>query len=229
MKKSVLLLAALPLMTAATPLQLKTHDFTELKVSGPLNVDYVCCPDSAGIIEIIGEASQVGWVEASGTSKRLKLVLKVPDEAISDGKNLPRVRVFSSNLSKVENDGDSTVRVLSAAPVAEFSARVLGNGRIGVRHVEATRVTGSLLAGHGVLALAGKCTSATLKLTGAGSIQADELRSKEATVWFTGTGTVGVNASETLSVKGSGSGTVYVVGAPTLKTNTIGIKIQPVE
>lgn len=216
-------------MAIGAPLQLKTRDFVELKVSGPLNVDYVCSPDSAGIVEITGADNQVNWVEVSGSDRMLKLSLKIPDEANSDGKELPSVRVYSSFLSKVENEGDSTVRVLSSAPVAEFSARVLGNGRVGIRHIEATRVTVSNLAGHGTLAISGKCSVATIKLTGAGSVQADAMQSKDATVWFTGTGSVGVWATDTLNIKGTGSGTVYVVGSPALNTKTIGVKVQPVE
>lgn len=127
------------------------------------------------------------------------------------------------------NEGDSTVRVLTTTPVAQFSARVIGNGRIGVRTIKAGEVTGSILSGHGVLALTGECTKAMLKLTGTGVIQADGLQSKDATVWTTGTGSVGVWATKTLTIKGAGSGTVYVLGSPELKQKTIGVKVQPID
>ena len=40
-------------------------------------------------------------------------------------RNLPTVRVYSSYLSKVENSGDSTVRVLASACMPEFNAKVI--------------------------------------------------------------------------------------------------------
>ena len=227
----ILFVLLLPVaVNAAGPLALQTHDFRELRVRGPLNVEYVCSPDSAGLILISGAVDeQLSWVEASGTSKKLTLQLKMPDESISTPANLPSVRVFSSYLTKVDNEGDSTVIVNSPAAGAQFAARVIGNGRVSVRNIKAGEVEGSILSGHGVIALSGDCNKASLKLTGTGVIQADALQAREAFVWCTGTGTVGVWAVKNLTIKGAGSGTVYIKGTPDIKQKTVGVKIQMIE
>lgn len=215
---------------AAGPLTLRTHDFMELRVRGPLNVDYVNSPDSAGLIEISGPVEeQLSWVEADGSGRKLTLALQVPADVVTTPRNLPRVRVYSSYLTKIDNEGDSTVRVISPASVARFSARIIGNGRISVRNLRAGEVDGSILSGHGVLAMDGRCTKSALKLTGTGVIQADNLRSTDAAVWCTGTGSIGVWATKNLSIKGAGSGTVYVLGSPEIKQHTVGVKVQPIE
>ncbi|MDE6146235.1 MAG: DUF2807 domain-containing protein [Muribaculaceae bacterium] len=215
---------------AAGPLALKTHDFQELKVRGPLNVEYVSSADSAGMILISGIAEeQLSWVEASGSGRKLTLHLRVPDEQVSVPRELPSVRVYSSYLTKVENEGDSTLIVNAPEAGARFSALVIGNGRVSVRDIKAGEVEGSILSGHGVVALSGDCNKASLKLTGTGVIQADALRATDGYVWCTGTGTVGVWAVKTLKIKGAGSGTVYIKGTPEISQKTVGVKIQMIE
>lgn len=215
---------------AAGPLTLQTHDFQELRVRGPLNVEYVSSPDSAGLIVISGPVEeQLSWVEASGNNRKLTLKMEIPAEQPTTPRNLPSVRVYSSYLTKVDNEGDSTLIVNSPAAGAQFSARIIGNGRISVRNIKAGEVNGSILSGHGVIALSGDCNKASLKLTGTGVIQADALRATEAFVWCTGTGTVGVWAVKNLTIKGAGSGTVYIKGTPDIKQKTMGVKLQMIE
>lgn len=215
---------------AAGPLSLKTHDFQELKVRGPLNVEYVASADSAGVILVTGAFDeQLSWVEASGSGRKLTLNLKMPDEQTVVPRNLPSVRVYSSYLTKVENEGDSTLIVNAPDAGARFSATVIGNGRVSVRSIKAGEVSGSVHAGHGIVAISGDCNKASLKVTGAGVIQADALRATDASVWCTGTGNVGVWAVKTIKIKGAGSGTVYIKGTPVISQKTVGVKIQMIE
>ncbi|MBD5238774.1 MAG: hypothetical protein HDS64_03255 [Bacteroidales bacterium] len=215
---------------AAAPLTLQTTDFQELRIRGPLNVEYVSAPDSAGLIVISGPAEeQLSWVEASAANRKLTLRMNVPAEQTQTPRNLPSVRVYSSYLTKVDNEGDSTVIINSPSAGAQFAARIIGNGRISVRAIKAGEVNASILSGHGIIALSGDCNKASLKLTGTGVIQADALRASEAAVWCTGTGTIGVWAVKLLTIKGAGSGTVYVKGTPDIKQKTWGVKLQMIE
>lgn len=215
---------------ASEPLALQTHDFQELRVRGPLNVEYFNSPDSAGLILISGAAEeQLSWVEANGSGRKLTLRLRMPDEQNVTPQNLPSVRVYSSYLTKVDNEGDSTVIVNKPAAGARFSARIIGNGRISVRNIKAGEVEGTVLSGNGIVALSGDANKASLKVTGAGVIQADALRATEAFTWCTGTGTIGVWAVKNLTIKGVGSGTVYVKGTPDIKQKTMGVKLQMIE
>lgn len=215
---------------AAAPLTLKTHDFQQLKVRGGLNVEYVSSADSAGLILISGPVEeQLSWVEASGSNRKLTLNLRMPDDKMAVPANLPSVRVYSSYLTKVENDGDSTVIVNAPVANAQFSATVTGNGRISVRNIKAGEVSGAVHAGHGIVAISGSCNKASLKVNGAGVIQADALRADAASVWCTGTGNIGVWAVKTLNINGVGSGTVYIKGTPDIVQKTVGLKIQTIE
>ena len=234
MKRLLLIpIIALALLTARAERfeMMKVGEFMELNVIGPLNVDYVSSADSAGIVQIVApDATMVPWVEAKISGKKLKLALKKPTDVKEWPSVLPRVKVYSTYLTKVHYDGDSTVRVLAATEVPEFTARLTGNGRLSARNIKCGRVNAQAAAGHGIIALSGTAShKASYTVLGAGVIQADQLQTPEASVKLTGTGTVGVDAGKKLSITGMGSGTVYYLGSPELKKHATGIAIQPIE
>lgn len=203
-------------------------DFNELKVRGNVNVDYVTSPDSAGLVCFTADTAVVSAIEVSVKKGRMRIDAK--DENGKDVKTqLPTVKVYSNSLLKVENEGDSTVRVLGGVIAPNFSARLIGNGAIVVRNVKATSVDCSLLAGHGRMVIYGSCKDAKFNLAGTGTIQADGLKAVNAVCFATGTGEIGVNA-ENLKVSGAGSSTIYYVGSPVItKSVAIGVKVLPLE
>lgn len=229
-------LAALAALAAAAESQdFKVNRFQQVKVTGPLNVDCVYAPDSVGIITVnAANPDQISWVEASSAGDKLKLRLILPDDMRSGvapvPANLPSVKVYTNYLTSVENEGDSTVRVLTATNVPSFNARLMGNGRLSVRGISADKLKAVLFSGRGTMALNGEADSATYSVTGVGTIEADGVTCREAKVRLTGTGSVGVHATKKLTISGSGSGTVYVKGAPDIKKKmSIGVKIQPID
>lgn len=129
---------------------LNINEFNELKVVNSINVDYRCNPDSAGmaVFETTPDrASMLIFSNPKGT-----LEVQTADGASAAGK-LPTVTVYSSFLNKVENSGDSTVRVLTVAPCSQLTANVIGNGHLVVRNIKSTRVNGAIKTGNGLLIL----------------------------------------------------------------------------
>ncbi len=229
-----LIAASAMLLTAkAEKSLLEISPFQQISVSGPLNVDCIHNPDSVGYLIIDAPVSdRLPWVEVRNKGDKLSLKLALPDEVRRAGApaDLPRVTVYTNYLVKAENEGDSTLRVLSAQDVPQFEARLMGNGRLSVRGIRTEKLKGVLFSGRGIMVLNGSALKATYSLTGVGTIEADGVDVPEATVRLTGTGTVGVNASRSLTISGSGSGTVYFRGAPEIKKKiSIGINIQPID
>lgn len=229
-------MAALVAFGAAAESQaFKVNRFQKLKVTGPLNVDCVYCPDSVGTIIVNATApEQISWVEASTDGDKLKLRLILPDDMRSGLvpviPNLPDVKVYTNYLTSVENEGDSTVRVLTATNVPSFNARLMGNGRLSVRGISADKLKAVLFSGRGIMVLNGQADNAKYSLTGVGTIEADGVTCREAKIRLTGTGSVGVHATEKLTISGSGSGTVYSKGTPDIKKKvSVGIKLQPID
>lgn len=207
---------------------LNVGDFNELKVVSSINVDHHVSVDSAGMVCFTADPSVASFVTASVKKGRLRIEV-IPPEGAEVPDALPTVHVYSGSLLRVENEGDSAVRVLSPVAVPNFTARLIGNGGLSVRAVRATGVDCSLLTGRGRMVIGGSCTEARFSLAGVGSIQADGLKAEEASCLVTGTGDIGVNADR-IKVSGAGSGTVYYLGNPTItKTLVIGVKILPLE
>ncbi len=207
--------------------ELDVNDFMELKVVEGLNVDYKCVPDSAGKA-VFTTTPDLASVLMLANNKG-KLEMQISTDGINY-KGLPTITVYSNFLTRVENSGDSTVRVLSVAPGPQFKAKVIGNGRLVVRNISATQVDASLSTGNGQIVLYGKCQSAKYGLTGTGSIQADGLKAVSVKCRSTGTGTIGCNVSETLMVVGMGSGKIYYTGNPEkITSRSVGLKVIPLD
>lgn len=212
----------------------KVDRFQKIKVTGPLDVDCVYCPDSVGVILVDAPVpEQMPWVDAQVKGDKLLLRLILPDDMrmgtapVSEA--LPSVRVYTNYLTSVENEGDSTVRVITATNVPTFKAVLIGNGRLSVRGIDAEKVEAKVVAGRGIMVLNGQADEAKFTLAGAGTIEADGITCRKAKVKSAGSGAIGVHATESLSISGVGLGTVYVKGSPDLKKHAPGLKLQPIE
>lgn len=193
--------------------KLNFSDFNELKVVDGINVDYHWDVSRAGEVEFEADDAVASAVMFECSKEKLTVKLGLTDTPLT---NLPTVRVYSSYLTGVSNEGDSLVRVLSVAPGPKFTCRVMGNGRLSVRDVNFNVVKASILSGRGIISIYGCCREAELKVTGAGHIQADGLQSETAKVTMTGTGTVNCYAENSLNVGGL-SGKVFYRGHPSVK------------
>lgn len=225
---ATLLLFVTVTVTAQQRYDLSFGEFHELKVVDGINVDYEYNPELAGkvVFESTPEVASAVIFEPSKAKLEIKL-------ASRDTKydNLPTIKVYSTYLTKVTNEGDSMVRVLKVAPGPKFMARLVGNGRLVVRDVKSTEVDASISTGHGTLVIYGHADIAKLSLIGgAAQIQADELESTEVKCSLRGTGHISCYALKTLSVGGLGSGTVYYRGTPQVKKNALTtVKVKSID
>lgn len=207
-----------------TKYQLKINNFTELKVVDDVNVIYKCHPDSACTAVFMATPEQASSLifQPDGT----KLEIQIASDAVPTTTGLPVVTVYSSFLNRAENDGKAHLIVESPAPGPKFKCVLVGNGRLTARNLQFTTVEVSLMTGNGEMVVSGKTDIAKISSTGTGQIQADELVAKDVKCRLVGTGSVGVNATETITVSGMGSGTVYYIGEPSVKNRTLGVKTE---
>lgn len=196
--------------------------FTDLRVLNCVNVIYSNNPDSIGYAQFRAPANMANAIMFNNNTKG-KLTVEVATE-YANNPNLPTVYVYSSFLQSVENGGDGIVRVPSVAAAPVMSFKTLANGKIIVNNIDANTVEANVFTGKGVIILDGKCSRASLKLTGTGEIQADKLKATDVFCQIIGTGTIGCYPVSNLTLKGTGPGKVYYVGTPTniKKTKLIG-------
>ncbi len=200
----------------------KVNDFTILDVDNSIAVDYHCNPDSAGLI-IIDFTDNPDNFYFSYNSKG-KLTIRTSAD-YAPGTPLPRIIAYSTKLTKITNCGDSLVKVFDIPPTEEFTARLIGNGHLVAHGIEASKVNASIDSGNGQLVISGECTNANLRNVGTGVIQADGLKSTNVKASILGTGDIGCDPKEILTIMGVGSGTVYYRNKPAkLKTRGVGLK-----
>ena len=209
--------------------EVSVGDFSKLKITNDLNVEYVLNPDSAGIAVFHTTRDKVNSILFS--NKKSRLVIEVSTEDANKPSNLPVVRVYSSSIEELENDADSTLRVINVIqPGKKVKLRLSDNGKIVSRGMDVEEVEAAIVTGKGLVILEGKCNKANLRCTGTGEIQADELEAVDVSCMIIGTGTIGCwpNGGK-LTIKGSGTGKVYYKGIPSeIKSYQLGkIKAIP--
>ena len=206
---------------------LKVNDFTSLKVIDSINVEYVGDPNSEGSASYVATADMASLLVFSNNKGTLEITLA---DNTTKYTGIPTVTVSSKFLTKVENDGDSTVRVSKVAPMPEFKARLVGNGRLSIKGLDTTTAIATIDSGNGTIVIDGKSTTAKFNNTGAGTIQADRLVATDVKCRQIGTGSIGCLANGKLAVFGAGSGYIYYRGKPSsIQKRTIGIKLSPID
>lgn len=208
--------------------RLQVQDFTELKVTDAINVDYRCSPDSAGWAYFTTTPDVAENLLFSNNKATLTIQLgpDIDDKPVV----LPTIRVYSTALAKVENSADSTVRVLTNVPQPSFRAQLIGNGTLIVRQVRATNVDAGINTGNGHLVIThGTAARAKLTNVGTGPLEAGGLEAQRVKVMAFGTGPIDCHATESLTVYGAGSCTLHYIGKPEKVTNrSIGVKLVEV-
>lgn len=231
MKKLLTLLISFAAFTAAAQVdsyRLQVQDFTKLKVTDDINVEYYCSADSAGLAFYTCEQSMSSRLIFSNKKGTLTIQLDNGDLTLT---NVPVIRVYSSQLQEVENHGDSTVVVQTNLPQAKFKARVVGNGTVVVRHIEATELDAGISTGNGHVVIAsGEVVRAKFSNVGKGTVEAGGLIAREVKVSCMGTGSIDCRPVQKLTIYGVGSGKVYYVGNPESVSNrSIGVKAEKVD
>lgn len=205
--------------------EVDVHDFSVLCVDNSIRVDYHCNADSAGtaIIDLTDNPDNFYF----SNNGKGKLTVQTSADYVP-GTPLPKVIVYSTMLTKVVNSGDSLVKVFDIPPTEEFTARLIGNGHLVAHGIEASKVNASIDSGNGQLVISGECTNANLRNVGTGVIQADGLSAPNVKASILGTGDIGCDPKETLTIMGVGSGTVYYRQTPAkIKTRGVGLKHRP--
>lgn len=207
--------------------KLDVGDFSEFKVTDGLNVEYNCSTDSAGWAYF--ECDPATAQTLMFTNKKNTLTIQISTDG-EPGKELPIIKIYSMTLQKVENAGDSLVRVGKTLPVREFRGSVVGNGTLVIEDLKTHKADLAIRTGNGHLVVNGSTIEANLRNVGTGKLEASGLNAEQVKCNLLGTGPIDCNASVSLTVTGAGSGKVYYGGSPQKITNrAIGVKAISVD
>lgn len=211
--------------------KLNVQNFCELTVVDGVPVEYYCNPDSAGWAVFSCPPELASQIMFSNNAERLTVRTSADEKPIP---GIPVIKVYSASLRKVENSGDSLLRVMGIVPVKEFKARQIGNGCIELNNIDCTSFEGNITAGHGSLKIEGKSEKAKLSNVSTGPIDAKGLHTSNVNCFVLGTGDIECSPSGQLKIYGAGSGKVLYYTTPEkISQRSIGVKAidctQPTE
>lgn len=217
-----MLMVLASVQAAETVHRIFVDTFTELTVVDGVNVDYYCRPDSAGWAVFVCEPEMAPKITFSNNSRRLSIQTDADEVALV---GVPRVTVYSTSLVKVENSGDSLLRVFVTEPVKTFKAKQIGNGSLEVHNIKADHVDAGITAGKGSLSIDGTAAKATISNVSTGPIDASKLDADEVKCVIFGTGDIDCSPKDKLRIYGAGSGAIYYhVNPAKIANRGIGVK-----
>ncbi|MFC3441975.1 GIN domain-containing protein [Sphingobium rhizovicinum] len=97
-----------------------------------------------------------------------------------------------------------------------------GNGDVSVAAVDLDQI-GVTMAGGGRVALNGRAGVATIRLSGPGTIAAEPLRARQATITNDGAGSLTLTTDVTAKIIATGSGNVTIAGKPACSVDNRGV------
>lgn len=217
-------IAAVAAALASEPAEykLQVQDFGELVVVDGVPVDYSSKPDSAGWAVFSCVPEIAAEIIFSNENSRLTIRTSAEEDPII---GVPRVKVYSSALHKVENSGDSLLRVFMSVPTPQFKARQIDNGTIEVHSLDTKELDAAVTAGKGSLLIDGKATNAKINNVSSGLVQTSGLAATNMSCYIFGSGNIECSPTEALRVYGAGHGSVIYHGNPKVTKRGIGIKV----
>lgn len=211
---AIILSFALPGFAKKENFRLNVGSFDKLTVYDNVHVVYHSHPDSTGYVTYQADKELADAFIFSNTNGNLKIQVTTDNVTLSD---LPEIHVYSHHLTTVENSSDNSVKILSNGKVDKFTARVIGNGEIIADNISTPEVVADIATGNGIIIISGTCGNAVYKMLGAGTIQADEMKSESVKCKIMGGGTIGCWAKNKLDIRGIGSTKIYYKGEPKIK------------
>jgi hypothetical protein len=97
-----------------------------------------------------------------------------------------------------------------------------GNGDVGIADVQLDQVDVTL-AGGGRATLTGRTGVANIRLTGPGSVAAEPLRARQATIFNDGAGNIALTTDVNATVTSTGTGDVTIAGKPACTIDNRGV------
>jgi hypothetical protein len=131
------------------------------------------------------------------------------------------VYITAKSLNALVCSGSGSIDVDGALKGSQADVTLSGSGSI-----SASIASGKLeatISGSGKINLNGSTGKTTVTISGSGDLKAEDLKTDDAEVRTTGSGSVHINVSKSISAEIVGSGNVYYTGTATIsKSETIG-------
>lgn len=216
-----MMIMAAVMILSAKEYKVEIGTFTKLHIPDHLNVEYVCDPAQNGVATFVCEDKLADALMFVNNGKG-KLTIEISPDYLGENIKLPTIRVYSEFLTEIESSSEGKVKVSKLSRCPELKVTLYGNGTLELEDLDVTKLTASLMTGHGLIRLEGKADDTLYKVAGMGNIDGSRLSSDKVTCHVFGGGEIHTLPVKELKLKGLGSTTVYYSGSPKVKKQGIG-------
>lgn len=219
-----LLLAAAALLasgwsasTSAATRSYTITSFEAIRVDAPVEV--IITTGAGASAKAEGDQPLLDRLRVDVSGRLLSVTLeRAPSGAKSGGR--ATLRLATGSLSRIVLTGGGSVSI-SRMKGQRGEIVLGGNGDVSVAAVDVDQLDLGV-AGAGRATLAGRASTATIRVNGTGAVAAETLRARQLTVSNDGPGNVVAAADVTARITASGSGDVTVVGKAACKVDNRG-------
>jgi len=191
-------------------------DYNRIKVEGFCEIQYYAAPSNTVTLEVQPNLREYFVVEAQDG----ELVVRTTKRIKYNSRAIPVLTVSTPVLNSVIIMGACTFKTIDKIKTNSFNLEVSGAGE-GKAELEVNTLKADI-SGAGSFELFGRADKAEFEFNGAGDLKAFSFEVREASIDFSGAGTIRINCSDKLTITASGAGTVEYKGSPTLSLNKSG-------
>ncbi len=216
MRRIVNILTLLILGAALSPLcaQMQQHilqsrPFSELHISGRVDVECRQSADSAGMIVFSASPQAFDLLKCNNTSDRLNITL-ASTGTMNLRTNLSKVIVYYSGaLSTIALTGSGSLNAITPALKNSVSAMLTGSGKVKISAITTSHLSCSV-SGSGNMSIAGETSikNMTGSVSGSGAIEIAHVNAASISATVNGPGDFIVNGNAekaSFAIKGSGN------------------------
>lgn len=226
MRAAIAALFALPLITAALPLDAATRtipvpNFVKLRVEGPFTVRVRTGPSVS--VRASGPQSRLDKlvVESRGAMLVVSAEKSWSWRGLSWGREeAVNVDITVPMLEATELTGSGDVSV-DRIRTGDFTALLTGSGNLSVAQIDAARIKATV-TGSGAMSLAGKTGRADMSVTGSGGLHGAKLSVNLLTATVLGSGDIDIGPTRVARAKVMGSGDIRIAGRPNCTSSKTG-------
>lgn len=192
----------------STDYQIGEYTEIEVKCNSEMELYYTAAQSDKVTIEIQENLAEYLKVSVENGV----LVVESDKRFRTDSDKTPKLYISTPTLKRIKVEGALSIKQADTIKVDSFRFDI-GGAADGVLVLD----TGKLdfgVAGACDLTFSGKADEAYFAMSGAGTINAMELQSKQSDIMISGAGTISVNSSDTLNINVSGTGSVNYKGDP---------------
>jgi len=191
-------------------------EYNGIKVEGLCEIQYYSAPSNTVTLEVQSNLREYFVVEVENGV----LILRTTKKIRYNSDKAPVLTVSTPALNRLTITGACTFKTVDRIKADTFILDINGAGD-GKVEFDANRLIANV-SGAGSFELSGKADNADIKFSGAGDLKAFSLLIREASVIFSGAGSIEINCSEKLFIDASGVGSLEYKGSPILSLSSRG-------